>query len=478
MRNPYAQVALTYIRRPFASMQSAIAWAFFVGITGFLVWGFVHDQRLHVSPPDGRALIPLYLMLTALLAGFLATHAKEQFADSRAHLLPGFRRVHIVAAATVTFLLAVAAPCVVTWLVGVHSVGLIAVTLLVFGGMLWSVLVLSNWLLWPILALVLFSIPDARETLALLVTPRYEVLAVALLAVGVAAVVSAGARLFRLCEEMPEYHRRMPTGWAAKGRLTGQNVNYDIPMPRTLVDWFREHAMANATRHARYAAHSLWSRICRWRVGTPTGWRVWLWGLFPLGYFQLLGWLLPRPIPGTIQANMAASMMLANSFGFLPMVLIMPQLAGWLLMRNRTMAYEVMLPVTRRAYVRQMIGALAASYFEFCGVILASTVLWCLVGITPCPLQYVGSLAAAALLTQICQFGVMVFAHTITRLRLLQFVALAVPMIGSMLLITGGARTNNFQLLPAVLPIAAGSAVLGALLAYIAYRRWLVADID
>jgi hypothetical protein len=143
------------------------------------------------------------------------------------------------------------------------------------------------------------------------------------------------------------------------------------------------------------------------------------------------------------------------------------------------MGYEVMLPVNRRAYVRQLSAAVAASYFQSCGVILASTVAWWLMAAaTPPPFGYVGSLAAAALLMQTCQFGIIVFAYSVTSLRILHMAALMLPMFGSMFLIKGGARMGNFQLLPEVLPIAAGLAALGVALAYLAYRRWLVTDFD
>ena len=189
---------------------------------------------------------------------------------------------------------------------------------------------------------------------------------------------------------------------------------------------------------------------------------------------------------GTVPNNIMANSIVAQSFAFLAIMLTMPQLVGWLMMRTRTLAHEAMLPVDRRSYVRQLIAAVAASYFQLCGVVLASAFLWCLVPVvTPPPLAFVASLAAAVLLTQICQFGVMVFAYTITSLRTMHGMALVfmVLMIGSMwfgsiLLIGSGASTDNSQLLPEVLPIAAGLAALGVLLAYIAYRRWLAADFD
>ena len=467
--NPYVQVALTYVRRPFSSWQTsfftsiALAAGVFAILLFFSVFQLVPvavavkpnetvTLRVRNMYPDSQTDFvgaSAMLLVAAFLSGFLAMHVKEQFAESRSTLMPNFRRIHTAVAAVATLILAVVAPAILSWSMGLRSVGLLAITVFVCGAMFWSVLVLSNWMIWPMLTMVVVGLSQsARHALIVLVSGQFEALVVGLLALGATIVVLAGMRLFRLNEEMPEYYRRMPMGWAAKGRMSDQNVDYDGPWPRVVMDWFQEQAITHLTRHVRYAAGSPWSRICRWRIGTPTGWRVLLWGLFPFGYFQLLSWYLPLPMSGAVQNSMATSTMVANSFAFLPMILIMPQLVGWLMMRTRTLAYELMLPVGRRSYVRQLITGLATSYFEFCGVILTSTVLWCLLAVAiPPPLGYVGSLAAAVVLTQVCQFGVVVFAHTITSLRILRFAVVMLALIGSMLLITGGAR-GQFPITP------------------------------
>jgi len=153
------------------------------------------------------------------------------------------------------------------------------------------------------------------------------------------------------------------------------------------------------------------------------------------------------------------------------------QLANWLMVRTRTMGYEMTLPVDRRDYVRQLGVAFALGHFQLWGVLCATTVVWWLVVATPPPFGDVAFLAMAALLMQICQFGVMVFVHAITTLRIVHVVAFVLPMFGAIILLVGD-RQSNFQPSPEVLPIAAGSAALGLLLAYVAYRRWLRADFD
>ncbi len=72
-------------------------------------------------------------MLFFSLFGFLAIHIKGQFADSRAHLTPGFRRVHATVAAIAALIFAVVLPAVLTCFMGWHSVGFVAVVTLLFG---------------------------------------------------------------------------------------------------------------------------------------------------------------------------------------------------------------------------------------------------------------------------------------------------------------------------------------------------------
>ena len=75
-------------------------------------------------------------------------------------------------------------------------------------------------------------------------------------------------------------------------------------------------------------------------------------------------------------ANGMTSMMVANSFAFFPMLLGANQLASWLTLRSRRLEYELMLPVDRRSYVRQLGAALALGHFQLWGVICATIAVW------------------------------------------------------------------------------------------------------
>ncbi len=473
---PYAQVALTYLRRPFSSWLTGIATIGILCLGAFFIHSIWRLSSLRIlNPIESLPLVPILLPI-ALLAGALGMHVKDQFTNSRSHLTPHFHRVNITVAAMVTLLLAVVTPGWATWWLGLPSVGAVAITTVLFGTMFWCVLMFKNWMMWPILALMLFTFSSsARGALVLIASGQYEVEAIGLLTLGVTIIILAGIRLARLNEDMPEYHRRMPAGVWAKGRMTGQDLNMDFPWPRAVTDWFRTQAMADLTRHVRHAAHSPWSRICRWQLGMPTGWRVWLWAIPVILLQEFLSWHLPHRMPSGAKMPMLVS----NSLAMLPTILASTQSIGWLTLRMRTVDSELMLPVSRRAYVRQWSAAMAIGHFQLWGAICASTIAWWLLAapITP-PWTYLASVAAVALLAQIGLFGVISFAWIITGIRLLQMSAFIACIFALTLLVINGCDDIHAQLKPTTLPSALVAAALGLLLSYLGYRRRLVADFD
>ena len=65
----------------------------------------------------GRARLQIATPLLVLMMPFswLAIHMKAQFADSRAHLMPGFRRGHAIVAAAAVLIVVVLLPTLLTW---------------------------------------------------------------------------------------------------------------------------------------------------------------------------------------------------------------------------------------------------------------------------------------------------------------------------------------------------------------------------
>jgi hypothetical protein len=415
------------------------------------------------------------LILSGLLAGVFAMHVKDQFADPRSHMMPEFRRIHMTVATIVMLILAAILTTTLAWSSDQWCVGVIAVTVLLFGANFWAVLRLSNWIFWPFLAIFCLGFSDfTRDAVVFLAFGQFEAQAFGLLAMGGVLVLLAGVRMFRLNEDMPDYHRRMPARWAAKGRWIGSNMNFNGPMPRSIMDWFRARAMADLIWHVRTASHSSWSRVCRWQIGMPTGWRVWLWGIVPIALQQFRSWQISRAT-----STGAPVMFDAGSLTMLPTIFAITQAMGWLAWRNQMLEYEMMLPVDRRSFVRQSSVAFALAYFQMLGAIVAGTIFWWLIAApqTP-PLAYLGSVLALSFFTQVGLFGVMVFIWTLTRLRAMQLAGVIICTMASVLFVQGSCRDYNTTVQPGAMSIAAGIAALGMLFAYIAYCRCSKADVE
>ncbi len=137
MGNPYAQVALTYVRRPFSSWFGRLGSVFVVCV--FI--GFVLADRYGALKDS----VFVQLMYFFSLFIFLALHMKGQFVNSRAHLTPGYRRVHATIAAIAALIVAVVLPAVLSWFMGWHCIGFVAVVVLLFGTILWVIVKDATW---------------------------------------------------------------------------------------------------------------------------------------------------------------------------------------------------------------------------------------------------------------------------------------------------------------------------------------------
>ena len=102
--NPYVQVVLTYVRRPFSSWRG---WLMSFLCFGMLIWVLCNGRSGNQQEFGG---LPLIVFTSWGVLTFLAVHVKGQFADSRAHLTPGFRRVHGTVAAAAALIFAVILP--------------------------------------------------------------------------------------------------------------------------------------------------------------------------------------------------------------------------------------------------------------------------------------------------------------------------------------------------------------------------------
>ena len=265
MANPYVQVALTYIRRPISSWLARFVSAMFI----CMLIGFAIADR--AGPLRDSAFVQILTFYS--LFALLALHMKGQFVNSRARLIPGYRRVHAAIAAVAALLAAVVLPAAISWFMGWHSLGFVAVAVLLFGTVLWLTAKNARWAWLALMAgwAAFCSTQSGQAYFQGLIYGQIEPQALAILGLGTLITLLAGTRLLRLNEEVPGYHFRL--GWEGHGgQRTGQTRFDEGRILPGLVDWFAEREMARLTRHARRATASRWSRICRWQAGMTADW--------------------------------------------------------------------------------------------------------------------------------------------------------------------------------------------------------------
>jgi hypothetical protein len=469
-RNAYSQVALTYVRRPFSSPQSwAVSMIFLLtgaGLSGMLLSG---DRRDIVASPV------IILMSTGLAVFFFAGfthHVKGQFADSRAHLMPGFRRVHATVAAAAAVLVAVVLPLVLIWLADLCSVGLVALTVFLFGTILYQATHqnLLSRLLSSLVTLGLFATftEPARLLIWQLLSGNFEVEAVALLALGAVLVLVGGVRLLGLNEEMPAYQQITCVGGTGTCTTAQGQARAWIFVPGS-GERFIERSMARRTNHARRASASWWSAVRRWQVGMPPWWSAFLTVLFAFSMLFL-------GAASEHKSQNAGAVVAMAILSFVPSCMAWGPVVRW---RASTLAGGLLLPVDRRTLVRQVGTAAAVDQLESWATMSACMALWA---------WFAGPKAFSA-----TDFAVLLGVFT-----LFQFWFFGVgawfARYHSFGMITGGYVLGFYVLMVAGaickwtgppipwrymgLWLAGIIAIFGLLLTYDAYRRWLVADFD
>ncbi len=456
--NPYVQVALTYLRRPFSSRRGGA-----VSIAALVL--IVISLIVAGSGKGNERFIVMLIPLMFLSAGF-STHLIQQFADSRARLTPGFGRVHATIAAVTALAIGVLPPAIFAWIAGYRSVGLVALAILLLGTTFWQNLSQAFWLN-VLLSVAWFAIiMSAIEKGAVqqLVSGQSELQAVGLLALGVVILLLGAVRLLRLDEDTPAYRRLVQWLRKAASETTAPASTGESGLPAGLSDWLAERRMASLTRHARRASASRWSQICRWQVGTIPWRQV---GSCIIGAVALYA---TRPDTKADVGFLRAVLVLVPAFVAL----------ATLSRRIHTMGHELCMPLSRKTYLRQLGAAAALLHFQLWLIISAAVVLcWILAAAgRPAYADIAWALLFAGLLqvwffgwgawwTASYSFGSAVVA--VIAVIIMQIVFL-VPFVW---VGPGAAGLRSLQL-----PLAALFAILGVLLTCAAYRCWLAADLD
>jgi hypothetical protein len=415
-------------------------------------------------------------MLFLWLAIALAWHQRQLFLDTRVHLTPGFRRVQVTVAALAALLVVGILPATMAWFAGRSMLGVVAPAALLFGIVLWVVVNDASWTAFAILfGWAVVCVTDAGLVYCrALLAGQHAFHAVAILVLGILVILRAAAQLVQLTAEEMSYDSTLHWNrdWNEKTR---QGCSSDRRILRGLRDWLHEREMTRATRLARRASPSWWSRIGRWQVGLVAGWSLVRWMLEVLIYVQAVSWWIVAKSPRPAAAMIGMTSMILTS---LPAIVVAAGAPQW---RKFKLGREALLPVERIAYIRQLGLAAAASHFALWAGIGGTLVLWWLVaGPQPLPLSLLAIMLLYSAAFQIAAFGLSTWAARF-RASTAGTPVLFALFVGAQVLQLRWVQAWSLGLpgqLREVLAISGVLAGFGLLATWDAYRRWLVADFD
>jgi hypothetical protein len=506
MSNPHVQVALTYVRRPFTSFRGWLTAIFCVFLPiPWLVRSMLGGPIEIPHVPMAPVLVP-FLFLFA----FLAVHIKGQFVNPRAHLIPGYRRVHLGAAAVAALLCAVVLPsllaCVLNWylrhdsplalaladhtdeelwtithatratlqasLTPFDPIGLVAIAIFLFGLAMWATLIDAMWI-FPASAVAFAAIVGVDSGTACfrqLMFGQYE--PAAIFGLGALMTVLAGIRLLRLNEETLGYHATLSV--QERTRMTGQSSGQQRRFLPGLSDWIREREVTRIVRHAGRASRSWWSRTCRWQAGMVVGWPLWFWVLGTLVFLHILTqWVLIKPTD-----PMAVMMYTSVLLTLLPAVIAAAYVFQWGPLK---LGSDFLLPVDRRSYIKQVGMAAALGHLQLWGGLSAALAIWwLLVSPLPIPPSMLAGVLAISAAYQLGVFGAVAWTARYRSWQLVGFVitVLFLPAQCSQAFwMTHWLDSPPAGLSYESLEIAGIMAAFGLVATFDAYRRWLATDL-
>ncbi len=409
------------------------------------------------------------LLSTSRLFSILIVHVKGQFADSRAHLIPGFCRVHATVAAVAAMTFAVVLPSLLALYLGWSSIGLVAVMVLLLGAHLWGTVTNQHVVGSVMMAgcLAIFLMQSCRTWFRELLVGQLEIQAFTLLGLGTVITVLAAIRFVRLNEDMPQYYRGTQFGREAKQR-TRQASRDEGRIVSGLPDWINDKEMARLTRMASRAPKSLWSRICRWQVGMVAGWSFWIWVLTAPIFACTLTWLV------SMRAESMIGMVYCVAF-------VLPAGATIHGVRRFKSGSGMLLPVQRNSYIRQVGSALALSHFQFWAGMCAVAFVWWLL-VAPVRPQFIllANVLAFSAASQIALFGAVAWMaryRSKASLACVWSMLILVWMAVQTGLVSLSKLSSGQSLLEAIW-IAGSVALIGLVITIDAYRRWLATDFD
>lgn len=456
MHNPYFQVARTYLQRPYHSLQRSL-------LTSFILFFFV-IILLTSGLSEKHEFLPIHLFLFIILFSYWAIHVKMQFADSRASLTPYFRKIHGVVAAMAGIVLSIFLPGGIALLIGWQPLGLVSITTFLFGIILWAILRQGFTFFLLIVAVWISTVSKQMQNgIEQIVWGKEPIQAFIIISIGVILSITGIIRLFLLNEEKPEYHLNLK--FPIDGRIKLSDLQWrklEKSYPQVWRRWFANRTVVRLIYHARHATDSYWSMIHRWDYSGLSVWFALYLAIFLNLLFTLIGFFNSTSFPSAIRIFMAT---------LIPVILI----CKTAIVKNSFLSRDLMMPVRRDAYLKQVGMLVAYRQFTMWGVIIAVSIVWMFTKTAkPSPEFLIYSISYSVIM-QIWLFGLAVWILSF-RSFIMTFLIMNIGVVLSAMPIMAFERQMMIPWRPLIMLFGGLLAVIGLLLTWWGYRRWFVAD--
>jgi hypothetical protein len=365
------QVLRTYPRR----------WHFFICLGVLVNYLVLLPAQSKKFPVDNFLVVALLMfmgMVVAALTMGLIEHLKEQFADWRPRLYPGFRFPHLLPAIIFLLLVSMLVPARTSYALRLDYLPLMAISATVAAAIGWAGYWRSIWTLLPIIFIACsFASEDVRDEVSLMLDGQRLRLAWILIVIDSFALASLFYRLATLHEGRREF-LRATANWNLRAAMTG-----DPSMREFASGGSRDSLAMSLLRYTDrlvigaplvFNAAFRW-RVRHWRMVTLNGWIARSLGvaailLTALMLALILVWSSNRRIAQTLQPALVL---------LVPCMILAPPLIVGIVWPRRwiSIAYEASLPLTRRALVRQLGTAMLRDHLSiWFWATLTGSILW------------------------------------------------------------------------------------------------------
>ena len=453
MFNRYEQVLLLYVRQ----------WQFWAYIGAWVAMFPLLDA---LPSWWQRVMAFIFLSLAATGPAAVIGDAKQQIADARASLTPGFRGPHLVFAVALSLATIALMPLLTHRALDLPLLGLIASVAIASVG--FALLAYFQSVTAVALAFAgtsLMLIDSVRDGGYAMLLGEANRLAVVVLVASLIALGWIFYRLATLHEGMSEYGRllggRSDYGWR-DGRT---DSTHDLPQPSLLTRLQFAAADYRLRRVGNVFGAGAWRRVRHWMLSGEMSGGKWPAAALLAAFLTAIPWFT-----GESKGDNAIVPLAAVFSVLLPVFCVT---ATWM-SRRRSMGYELTRPAARETFVREFGLAVATDLAEWWLWLTAAALVPVFVWGPALRIADVLAMLTISAAEQVLAFGILVSVLRVRSPRasdgsiMMSVVVVLAPIMVTVTIPRTPATT---------LAIALGVAALGAALTYDAYRRWCEADL-